>query len=109
MRRPAVITEDRGIVMSEAGSPAAGCAISPQEMVFPGRVRQYHRGASEPSMIPDGPPPSATRALPSSATATLSPETTVELLTLAKAGNEVALNRLLSRCMPALRRWAHGR
>jgi len=39
----------------------------------------------------------------------LSPETTVELLELAKRGDRQALDRLLERCVPALRRWAHGR
>lgn len=39
----------------------------------------------------------------------LSPETTVELLELAKGGDSLALDRLLERCVPALRRWAHGR
>jgi RNA polymerase sigma-70 factor (ECF subfamily) len=39
----------------------------------------------------------------------LSPETTVELLELAKEGDPEALDRLLERCVPALRRWAHGR
>lgn len=45
----------------------------------------------------------------SSAAEPLAPETTVELLALAKAGDREALNRLLTRCLPALRRWAHGR
>lgn len=39
----------------------------------------------------------------------LSPETTIELLELAKRGDHEALDRLLERCVPALRRWAHGR
>jgi RNA polymerase sigma-70 factor (ECF subfamily) len=39
----------------------------------------------------------------------LSPETTIELLELAKEGDPQALERLLERCVPALRRWAHGR
>jgi RNA polymerase sigma-70 factor (ECF subfamily) len=39
----------------------------------------------------------------------LSPETTVELLELAREGDSQALDRLLERCVPALRRWAHGR
>jgi RNA polymerase sigma-70 factor, ECF subfamily len=39
----------------------------------------------------------------------LSPETTIELLELAKEGDSQALDRLLERCVPALRRWAHGR
>jgi RNA polymerase sigma-70 factor (ECF subfamily) len=41
--------------------------------------------------------------------APLSPETTIELLELAKGGDPQALDRLLERCVPALRRWAHGR
>jgi len=39
----------------------------------------------------------------------LSAEATVELLHKAKLGDESALDRLLERCIPALRRWAHGR
>jgi RNA polymerase sigma-70 factor (ECF subfamily) len=39
----------------------------------------------------------------------LSPETTIELLELAKGGDSEALDRLLERCVPALRRWARGR
>jgi len=39
----------------------------------------------------------------------LSPEATVELLALARSGDEAALDRLLQRCIPALRRWARGR
>jgi RNA polymerase sigma-70 factor (ECF subfamily) len=44
-----------------------------------------------------------------SAAGPLAPETTVELLALAKGGDHEALDRLLARCLPALRRWAHGR
>jgi RNA polymerase sigma-70 factor, ECF subfamily len=39
----------------------------------------------------------------------LEPEATVELLARIKGGDDAALNRLLRRCIPALRRWAHGR
>ena len=39
----------------------------------------------------------------------LDPETTIELLTRAKAGDADARNRLVVRCLPPLRRWAHGR
>ena len=45
----------------------------------------------------------------SSAEPPLDPETTVELLQLAKAGDGEALERLLERCLPPLQRWAHGR
>ncbi|HEY7499244.1 MAG TPA: sigma-70 family RNA polymerase sigma factor [Vicinamibacterales bacterium] len=52
------------------------------------------------------PPGSATGP---SAHDTLSPEKTIDLLTRVKAGDRAALDRLLARCLPALRRWAHGR
>jgi RNA polymerase sigma-70 factor (ECF subfamily) len=39
----------------------------------------------------------------------LAADTTVELLQLAKGGDQAALERLLERCLPALRRWARGR
>jgi RNA polymerase sigma-70 factor (ECF subfamily) len=40
---------------------------------------------------------------------TLDPETTVELLSRAKAGDDAARERLVARCLPPLRRWARGR
>lgn len=39
----------------------------------------------------------------------LAPETTIELLSLARSGDQEALARLLARCLPALERWARGR
>lgn len=39
----------------------------------------------------------------------LSDESTVELVLKARAGNRFAVEALLQRCLPALRRWAHGR
>jgi RNA polymerase sigma-70 factor (ECF subfamily) len=39
----------------------------------------------------------------------LDAETTVELLQRVKAGDDSARNRLIERCLPALKRWAHGR
>ena len=39
----------------------------------------------------------------------LAPEATVELLNRIKSGDDTALERLLERCIPALRRWARGR
>lgn len=39
----------------------------------------------------------------------LAPEATIELLELVKHGDDEALDRLLERCIPALRRWARGR
>jgi RNA polymerase sigma-70 factor (ECF subfamily) len=52
-------------------------------------------------------PPEAPQMPP--AVLPLEPEATVELLARIKGGDDEALNRLLRRCMPALRRWAHGR
>jgi RNA polymerase sigma-70 factor (ECF subfamily) len=39
----------------------------------------------------------------------LRPEATIELLNRVKRGDEAALEMLLGRCIPALKRWAHGR
>ena len=39
----------------------------------------------------------------------LSPEVTIHLLMLARSGDRAALERLLERCLPPLRRFAHGR
>lgn len=39
----------------------------------------------------------------------LGPEATVDLLNRIKGGDDAALERLLQRCIPALRRWASGR
>lgn len=55
-------------------------------------------------MTADAPDPARSAAL-----ATLSPEATVELLSRVRAGDADALNRLIARCLPPLRRWAHGR
>jgi RNA polymerase sigma-70 factor (ECF subfamily) len=36
-------------------------------------------------------------------------DTTIELLDLAKQGDQAALDKLFRRCMPVMRRWARGR
>ena len=53
------------------------------------------------STLPEGEPARDHQAL--------DPETTVELINLVKAGDPVARERLVSRCLPPLRRWARGR
>lgn len=42
-------------------------------------------------------------------TALLSDEPTIELVLSARNGNRTALEALLERCIPQLKRWAHGR
>jgi RNA polymerase sigma-70 factor (ECF subfamily) len=39
----------------------------------------------------------------------LSDEPTIELVVRARAGDRLAVEALLQRCLPALKRWAHGR
>jgi len=41
--------------------------------------------------------------------ALLSDEPTIELVLSARTGNRLALEALLERCLPGLKRWAHGR
>ena len=62
--------------------------------------------APKPPMKPDPePPPPA----PADATTLLSDEPTIELVISARAGNRLALEALLERCLPPVKRWAHGR
>jgi RNA polymerase sigma-70 factor (ECF subfamily) len=51
----------------------------------------------------------ASAATPVEAEVPFSPEATIDLLTKVKAGDQDALNRLVTRCLPSLTRWAHGR
>ena len=52
---------------------------------------------------------SSASPLPGPNVAPLTAEDTVELLQLAKDGDQEALDRLFQRCIPPLRRWARGR
>ena len=68
--------------------------------------RRYDVGAlahTNPGMYTDQGVPARSDPEP------LAPETTVELLSLARSGDQDALGRLLARCLPALERWARGR
>ena len=47
--------------------------------------------------------------IPREKTAPLDTESTQRLLARARAGDADALDQLLARCLPPLRRWAHGR
>ena len=60
--------------------------------------------APKPPMKPDPEPPPA-----ASTTTLLSDEPTIELVISARAGNRLALEALLERCLPPVKRWAHGR
>ena len=65
-----------------------------------GGVGGYHRPGTKPSI------PMADPVAPRGAAAL---DSTVELLTRARGGDQSALDALFSRCLPPLRRWAHGR
>jgi RNA polymerase sigma-70 factor (ECF subfamily) len=66
----------------------------------------YHGGASAVAdMIPNQRPVSGQGGGPPPADM----ESTLDLLGLAKAGNQGAVELLLQRCLPPLRRWARGR
>jgi RNA polymerase sigma-70 factor, ECF subfamily len=59
--------------------------------LFPRRPDQFHPKPVRPAVEP------------------LEAEATVDLLARVKRGDHAALERLLERCIPALRRWAHAR
>jgi RNA polymerase sigma factor (sigma-70 family) len=88
----------------ESGKTACSSGVSPSALPFP-RVlsREEAAGPDSLAMSSDFGSSTGTGEPP------LSPETTIELLELAKGGDPEALGRLLERCVPALRRWAHGR
>ena len=55
------------------------------------------------------PPPPEPAAMSALADALLSDEPTIELVVKARAGDRQAVEALLQRCLPSLKRWAHGR
>ena len=57
--------------------------------------------------MPDGSPSSEER--PGNGDGLLSDEPTVELIARARTGDTAAVEALMQRCLPALKRWAHGR
>jgi RNA polymerase sigma-70 factor, ECF subfamily len=61
--------------------------------------------APEPTMNPSHPEPDR----PKAAATLISDEPTIELLISARAGDRLALEALLERCLPPVKRWAHGR
>lgn len=66
------------------------------------------RSMAEEDRTPKGVPPSETPES-SESPALLSDEPTVELVVRARAGDRAAVEALLQRCLPPLKRWAHGR
>lgn len=61
--------------------------------------------APESTMNPPDPVPDR----PKAAATLMSDEPTIELVISARAGNRLALEALLERCLPPVKRWAHGR
>jgi RNA polymerase sigma-70 factor, ECF subfamily len=61
-------------------------------------------------LAPEGAPSDLTAGTPQGADPEpLAPEATVDLLERVKRGDRAALDVLFERCVPKLRRWAHGR
>ena len=67
-------------------------------------IAQSHQTMTVPPHQGATPPPARPRA-----EALLSDEPTIELVVRAREGNREAVEALLQRCLPQLRRWAHGR
>ena len=67
--------------------------------------------ASPLTMIPGPGNPTPPPADPRRADreALISDEPTIELVVRARAGDRLAVEALLERCLPSLKRWAHGR
>jgi RNA polymerase sigma-70 factor (ECF subfamily) len=61
--------------------------------------------APEPTMTRSNPAPDR----PKADATLLSDEPTIELVISARAGDRLALEALLERCLPPVKRWAHGR
>jgi RNA polymerase sigma-70 factor, ECF subfamily len=61
--------------------------------------------APESTMNPSDPVPNRSK----DAATLLSDEPTIELVISARAGDRLALEALLERCLPPVKRWAHGR
>lgn len=57
----------------------------------------------------DAPDRNQRRSFDDATTALLSDEPTVELILKARDGDHMALEAILQRCLPSLKRWAHGR
>jgi RNA polymerase sigma-70 factor (ECF subfamily) len=55
------------------------------------------------------PQPGDPRREPSAPEALLSDEPTIELVIRARSGDRMAVEAILQRCLPSLKRWAHGR
>jgi RNA polymerase sigma-70 factor (ECF subfamily) len=75
--------------------------------------RHFKPGARAANIVPvpeQSPMPDEGLPSPAPDTSTaLSSEATVELLERVRSGDKQALGHLVARCLPALKRWAHGR
>jgi len=79
------------------------------ETLYPAPAARYDGRRTTHFEQPRAMPIHAGRLPEPDSTHPLTSEATVDLLELVKQGDQVALDRLLKRCMPALRKWAHGR
>jgi RNA polymerase sigma-70 factor, ECF subfamily len=60
-------------------------------------------------LMDDAPENGKRRSFEDAPSALLSDEPTVELILKARDGDQMALEAILQRCLPSLKRWAHGR
>jgi len=79
------------------------------ETLYPVPVARYDGRRTTRVKQPPAMPIHPGRHPDTASTQPLTSEATVDLLVLVKQGDQLALDRLLQRCIPALRRWAHGR
>jgi RNA polymerase sigma-70 factor (ECF subfamily) len=90
----------RGAAMPQVGTDSAGLQTK-----VPDRYHQERSPLSDEGSMTSDPRVTAELARREP----LRPDATIELLDRVKRGDEAALEVLLTRCIPALRRWAHGR
>lgn len=96
-----------------AGVPAERLTVPVAKVVRPKKVPVVRGGGyHQPDSLPDStrmPADPRDTTTPARRTLALDPETTIELLQRVRSGDVDARERLIARCLPALRRWAHGR
>lgn len=84
---------------------SVGEDLTPSRMICPSLIVADH----EPFDDERDPEPASLSEPSDAQPGLISDEATMELLVRARAGDRMAAEALLERCLPPLRRWAHGR